>query len=365
MNPKGEPTLLAPIPVACDKWEYDEHLSTIKKIVSKLRYLPIIEERLKEYFSLSQVALVKPVVLQLLTALRSGLVDAGHIHGVYLPGLLDVRYIDKLSEDIFQSSSTAVTIIPTIDLRAFCALFCGPNLRVETLGLLYTMAARSSLYSWNTTEEKDHAFVREMKWYSNICLRLARDLAPQTTDITVWLAYENLQLTSLLDGDASIHAWRRLGDLATDLFALGLNREETYSPEIAPFFLVECRRRTFATVCYLDKSFAIVFNRPPRLSSRHADCKLPLELSDEELCEITWGTLPQAKAYLTADGWNTDGKYRPTTWARIRCILSHFREETVEYQIRSEGSADPVKLRFADNRQVTPMKKLTISPCLI
>lgn len=139
-------------------------------------------------------------------------------------------------------------------------------------------------------------------------------------------------------------AWRRVGDLATDLLALGLNREATYSA--TPFFLAECRRRSFVRAYYLDKVFAAVFNRPPRITARHADCNLPLDLSDNELFTSS-DKIEQAKDNLTQDGWNTDEEYRTATWARIRYILAEFREETVEYQYRSIQPTDAIKLRYA------------------
>lgn len=130
--------------------------------------------------------------------------------------------------------------------------------------------------------------------------------------------------------------------MATDLLALDLNREATYS-EI-PFFVAECRRRNFVRAFYLDKVFAAVFNRPPRIIARHANCKLPLDLSDDELF-LSPNQLQTAKDSLTPDGWNTHGKHRSATWARIRYILAEFREEIVEYQFRSIQTADVIKLR--------------------
>ncbi|OQD84428.1 hypothetical protein PENANT_c013G03007 [Penicillium antarcticum] len=55
--------------------------------------------------------------------------------------------------------------------------------------------------------------------------------------------------------------------------------------------------------------------------------------------------IEQAKTKLDQGGWNTDGKHRAATWARIRYILAEFREEIVEYQFRSMNPADTIKLR--------------------
>lgn len=151
---------------------------------------------------------------------------------------------------------------------------------------------------------------------------------------------------SVLTNSLGLNVWRRVSDLATDLFALGLNREATYSSESIPFFLAECRRRTFVRAYYLDKIFATVFNRPPRISSRHADCKLPLDIPDDALFAISPEVLSEIKINLTHDGWNTNGIRSTATWARLRYILGEFREETAEYQIRSTPSIDSSKLRY-------------------
>jgi hypothetical protein len=143
-----------------------------------------------------------------------------------------------------------------------------------------------------------------------------------------------------------LSVWRRMGDLATDLFALGLNRESTYSPDFIPFFLAESRRRMFSKAYYLDKMFAMMFLRPPRIATRHADCKPPLELSDDEMFSNSPNISSQARKSLTNDGWNTDGRCRPTTWARVRYILGEFREDIVEYQIQLRRYTDNINLKY-------------------
>lgn len=149
-----------------------------------------------------------------------------------------------------------------------------------------------------------------------------------------------------IDNLTGLSVWRRMGDLATDLFALGLNHESTYSPDFIPFFLAESRRRTFYKAYYLDKVFAMVFHRPPRIATRHADCKPPLDLSDDELFSNSPEVSDQARKSLTHDGWNTDGRCRPTTWARVRYILGEFREDIVEYQIQPRRYTDSINLKY-------------------
>lgn len=354
-----------------DSKAYEAHLSTMKEIVSQLTYLPVIEKCIRQYYSSKHNALVpKPVVLHLLETLRTDLVSSGYILSEK-GQRVELGNISEISETVLLSSSTEVVITPSLDLHGFSALFCGANLRVETIGLLYTMAARASAFFVDRDEDNDGAFIQDMVWYSTLTLRLARDLAPQSTDVIIWLANENAQLRSFLEGDASeshhansvdcgilidfpgLGVWRLVGDLTTDLLALGFHREATYSPERTPFFLAECRRRCFVTEYYLEKMFGLVFNLPPRITSRYVDVKLPLDLSDDELFAQTPEELEDAKSRLTEDGWNTDGKLRAATWARLRYILSQFREGIVEYNFQASQAADPARLRYEPiNRRV-------------
>lgn len=175
----------------------------MEEIVSQLKYFPIIEKRLHQYYSFKQNALVpKPVVLHLVGTLRTDLVSSGYILGETEEGV-ELGNVPKISKAVLHSSSKEVVITPSLDLHGFLALFCGKNLRVETIGLFFTMAARASLFFVDRDEDKDDQFVQDMVWYSKLSLRLARDLAPQSTDFIVWLANENAQLLSFLEGDAS------------------------------------------------------------------------------------------------------------------------------------------------------------------
>lgn len=183
---------------------YDEHLRSIEGIVSQLRLLPVIENRLHSYYKSSQVPLVpRPLTLQLLEAVRSCATVSSYLRRLNADPKANNG--SQLAKNILASSSTDTVMTPHLNLPAFCALFTGRNLRIETIGLLLTMTARSSLYSMRSgdSENEDLEFIREMGYHGNSCLRLARELSPQTTDIMIWLAHENLQLTTHFEGDAS------------------------------------------------------------------------------------------------------------------------------------------------------------------
>ncbi|KAI1104014.1 hypothetical protein F4804DRAFT_342100 [Jackrogersella minutella] len=280
----------APIYEPPSKKVYEGCLAVVEEMVAQLKFLPFIEKLLDEYFAFSQVALVpRPIIIQLVTSI--------------------------------------LVIISSLDLEGFCALFCGVNLCVETLGLLLTIAARSYMCGVVRDEKKDEGFIRRMIRCSNLGLQLARDISTQTND------FIGKQASSSIWQQLGLTVWRRLGDLTTDLFALGLHREATCSAATTPFFLAECRRKTFATAYHLDKIFVAFFNRPPRISARYMDCNPPLDLSEDELFSTTLGISETAR----------NGGCLITTWARIRYILAGFSEEIIEYQFRSVQALDHAK----------------------
>ncbi|KAI1408229.1 hypothetical protein F5Y13DRAFT_182781 [Hypoxylon sp. FL1857] len=313
---------------------YEKHLAVTEEIVSQLKFLPLIEELLHKYISFTQVALVpRPVILQLVASIRDHPATSACIKE--MQGYLD--NVSQIAKDVLHSSSSGVTITPSLDLEGFCALFCGTSLRVETLGLLYTVAARSYHCGVGFDEMIDEICIQGMVRCSNLSLQLARELSAPVNDLLVWLAHENLQLTTQVEGDAISQAWRRGASWAIS--------PQTYSNKTTPFFLAECRKKTFATAYYLDKVFVSTLNRPPRIPARYADCGLPLDLSEDELFSTVPEILEQARSKLSLDGWSSDGCYQATTWARIRGTLGGFREETIEFQFRSEQSVDSSQLR--------------------
>lgn len=122
------------------------------------------------------------------------------------------------------------------------------------------------------------------------------------------------------------NVWRRLGDLSTDIFALEIHREAAIAK--APFFLAECRRRIFAAAFHWDKFLATLFDRPPRIPSYYADCRLPLELDYDQLL-LTRPSDVEQTVFERNDGWSTGSSLCSLTWIRALYLLATFKEETL------------------------------------
>jgi hypothetical protein len=107
------------------------------------------------------------------------------------------------AEEILRSSSEELTVAANITVAEFSALLIGPNLSIGYLGHVYTLACRGLLYRARRDKNRYDEFAQTLFRCSNLCLRLARDVAPQLTDAILWLAHENLQTLTLIEGDAS------------------------------------------------------------------------------------------------------------------------------------------------------------------
>ena len=127
------------------------------------------------------------------------------------------------------------------------------------------------------------------------------------------------------------HCWSRLGDLSTDIFALGLHRDA--KTDQLPEFLFESRRRQFAAAYQLDKSIATFLGRPPRIPLRYSDCQMPLDISDDALASED--TNPRfSPTDLDANKWNVHGVFQRSSWMRVRFIISMFRDEILEVSLQ-------------------------------
>lgn len=182
---------------------HHERLASLVEILQSLRFLPVIENLLQDYFTFISTAIVpKPIVSQILDMIRDFLTTSGYLE-INSSFPVSLHNLHQLAQSILDATSSEAIISPAMDVKGLCTAFSGHNLRVETLGLLYTMAARATLSSHHYNKERDAEFMQEMCWRSDSSLRLAREIAPQTTDPIIWLAHENLQLMSIIEGDAS------------------------------------------------------------------------------------------------------------------------------------------------------------------
>jgi hypothetical protein len=99
-----------------------------------------------------------------------------------------------------------------------------------------------------------------------------------------------------------------------------------------PLWLRETRRRVYCSAYNQDKSISTFLGRPIRISQRHADISMPLDLGDDETTGDREAT-EQAIQALDAEGWNTKERWLRASWIRVRHISLRFREEILEFSL--------------------------------
>ncbi|CEJ81114.1 hypothetical protein VHEMI01260 [[Torrubiella] hemipterigena] len=309
----------------------DRHLDTVKAILQQIKYADDIHDITTQYLSPRRLTHIPKILyLTMIDSLRCNPTASSYNSEDY-------------ARTVLKSSTLPLTITPDMDLDEFCRLATGPNLRIEVLGILFSTTASSILYGTRRDELMNSRLLADMIYHCNLSLQLARSLSKTPSDITIWLGYMNVHLMSLISGDESLDVWRRMSNLAVDLFALHVHREATHSLDKVPLFIAEIRKRIFATSNYIDKLTSLMFDRPPRLHLSYSDCKPPLDISDEAL--FSPELFAQECQRLTLDGWNLDVAFRLTSGARARFLIAGFIEQIKDMQLNPSHPFDEARLR--------------------
>lgn len=117
---------------------HNERLTSLVEILHSFRFLHVIEKLLQDYFTFINTAIVsKLIILQLLDMTRNVLTDSGYLE-INSISTVNLHKVHQLAQDILDATSLEVIISPTMDIEGLSTVFSGRNLRVGTLGLLYT-----------------------------------------------------------------------------------------------------------------------------------------------------------------------------------------------------------------------------------
>ena len=93
--------------------------------------------------------------------------------------------------------------------------------------------------------------------------------------------------------------------------------------------VAEFRRRLFCACFAIDKQLATFMGRPPALSRRYATCKMPLDLTEEEMM-ATGNELDAIRSRLDSNGWNNVGIVTANTCCRGWMIVMVIRDGILE-----------------------------------
>jgi hypothetical protein len=176
-----------------------ESVESVTMVLGQLRDFEFIENLLTRYYSVSQGSVIpSPLILSSLQSLS----DSITTFNLFNDAADDNHQILQFSVDVLRSTSSRINITPSVSSSDFMHLFTGKSLRLEYLGIVFSVAARSCLIGLAKDGEQRDDFTRDMYRCSTICLRLARELTP-VNDMLVWLDQEHLMLTACIEGDSS------------------------------------------------------------------------------------------------------------------------------------------------------------------
>ncbi|KAL3475895.1 hypothetical protein BJX99DRAFT_228812 [Aspergillus californicus] len=316
------------------------------KALGHLRELSMIEQLVREYYDISQAAVIPiPFIYRILVEMRD----------MFEEGETSQSLHTKTSQAL-ENTALKFQIPSDTQAKDFHKLVTGPRLRLEVIGTLYAIAGDASLCGFahgrfqgaaESTSAARIRFARMMITASDTIIQVCRVLTP-TNDLTIMMLYQHWVLSCAFHGEHSSATWHRLGVLSNCVHELGLHRD-CQKTEGIPIFLREIRRRLFAALYHADKVFATVFGRPPHVSWRYSDSKLPLDISDDALAGEEQ-ELQRAISGLDNEGWDTYGVYQFSSWYRIRYLMSRFREEILELSLQPLGSGAAEKLRDISSR---------------
>ncbi|KAJ5624460.1 hypothetical protein N7510_000769 [Penicillium lagena] len=327
----------------------------ISEVLLALGDFSTIEQLIREYYERSQSAVIaSPFIFNSLASVKA-------ICKERIASRDFDDFTSSLTVRIIQNTAEILDIPLTTRGADFHTLFTGPRIRLEIIGVICAIAGRAC-YFWLAQEKFDSQtsrsqFTRKMLAASDAALQTCKILTP-LNDLTIWLVHENLLLSHGVNGASSPHVWSRLGELSTDIFALGLHREPKASNEI-PEFMLESRRRQFAAAYQLDKNLATFLGRPPRIPCRYSDCRMPLDIGDEALTANDL-SLDSPQDGIDSTGWNINGLFQRSSWLRVRFIVSTFRDEILGVSLQDMTPSTASLLKDISHRCHSAWESLPI-----
>lgn len=171
----------------------------VSEVLLSLGDFIAIEALVREYYTLSQSAVIPaPYILDSLSSMRSmcsELMSAGDID----------EFVTSLTVRIIQNTAETFKVPESTQGRDFHTSFTGPNARLEIIGVLCCIAGRAGymgLADIKMDGVSRSQFARQMQAAGDAALYVCKLLTP-LNDLTIWLVYESLPLSNVVNGDSS------------------------------------------------------------------------------------------------------------------------------------------------------------------
>lgn len=170
----------------------------ISKVLMLLEDFSFIERLVSDFYNLSPAPVIPaPFVQNTFPSTRKLLSE-------YLPSR-----VTRLTSQIIDNTSRAFQIPYSTHGCDFHKLYTGANCRLEILGIIISQAGRSTQYGMGSgaytlcgEPQTRTQFAQRMYSASHTILQVCKMLTP-TNDLLLWLVYENMALTDMIQGASS------------------------------------------------------------------------------------------------------------------------------------------------------------------
>ncbi|KAK9784005.1 hypothetical protein SCAR479_00564 [Seiridium cardinale] len=236
--------------------------------------------------------------------------------------------------------NTAKSVAKKVDANEWLDQFQGPNLRWESLGLMFNY--------WDLLDKLNEiqypAGHIPLSYYAPttqesimLCLEMAQEYS-DGNPFTVHLSLRRAVLESLISGDASRQTWKYLADAVASLTFLGMHAEP-FDDSYQPTFYSEISRRVLLPVFTIDKVQLAFTGRPPLLFRKFITTPMPLDIKDEDLFLDQKSLIEKVRTTVDDKGWNTEGGFYSATYIRARYKMAQFREQIAEIALGNDCQA--------------------------
>ncbi|ETS73302.1 hypothetical protein PFICI_14907 [Pestalotiopsis fici W106-1] len=264
-----------------------------------------------------------------------------------------VRSVSKLEEMARRICvNTAKPIVNRGDGVEWLEQFRGPNLRWESLGVLF--------HGWDLVDDAHKikmqgasVYIKQsapsVQEFISLCLELCQEFSDGNF-FTVYLDFKRTLLESLISGDASRQTCRYLADTVASLTFLGMHAEPT-DEFYQPTFYAEASRRVLLAVFTVDKVQLAFTGRPPLLFRKFVTTPMPLDISDQDLFLDQASLLKKIQNSVDDKGWNTNGEFFSSTIVRARYMVAQIREHIAEIALGNDSQTTADELHRIKQKQ--------------
>lgn len=170
----------------------------ISEVLMLLEDLPFLERLVSDFYNLSPAPVIPAPFVQ------NAFPSTQKLCTEYLPGR-----VTRLASDIIDNTSRPFQIPSSTQGCDFHKLYSGVSCRLEILGIMISQAGRSTQYGMGTgaftIRGEPHTrtqFAQRMYSASDTIVQVCKMLTP-TNDLQMWLVYENMALTDMIQGASS------------------------------------------------------------------------------------------------------------------------------------------------------------------